>query len=118
LTQVFRENFYVYLRNEKNFYIWLCKKYDLKQYEKVIRMLFTTKSLLFAQEIVSQKDISVQRKNELLATIIGDAEFQMDIGEYKTKNAYYKLLRYLCIWKKEKYLTKVIQLKHKIRSPL
>jgi glycosyltransferase involved in cell wall biosynthesis len=118
LSQVFRENAYTYLQDEKSFYLRLSKIYHLSQYEEVIRMLFTTKVLLFTQEIVSQKYIPVHRKYKMITAIIYDPAFQKDISNYKTKNVYYRLLKYLCMRQKGRYLMKVIQWKHKIRSPV
>ena len=116
LSQVFRDDFYWYLLDDKMFAVNICKQYNLTQYIETVNLLFTTRTLLYAHEVIKQTGISKDHKMEILANIINDNKFKKEIEDYKTNSVYYKVLKYLCIWRKEKYLAKVIQWRNKLRT--
>ncbi len=116
LSQVFRDDFYMYLLDDKIFSIEICKKYNLTNYIDTLGELFITRVLLYTQEVIKYTGISVKQKRQILAEIINDNEFKKDIVSYKTNSIYYKLLKYLCIRRNEKQLAKVIQWRNKLRA--
>lgn len=116
LSRVFREDYYTYILEDKDFLIDICKKCNLKQYIDTVSMLSTTNILLYVQNVVNQNGITANRKREILSKIINDQEFKKEIVNYKTNSIYYKLLKYLCIIRAEKYLTKIIHWKCKLKS--
>jgi len=116
LSQVFRDDFYMYLLDDKLFSTEICEKYNLVQYIDILREQFTTRVLLYAQDVIKNPGISANHKKEILAGIINDNEFKKDILKYKANSAYFKLLKYLCIRRNEKYLAIVIRWRNKLRA--
>jgi|SRR5690625_3544352 len=115
LSQVFRNDFYMYLLEDKEFSIEICEKYNLTQYIDTLRELFITRVLLYAHDVIKHTGISVKHKKKILADIINDQAFKNDILRYKTNSVYYKLLKYLCVRRNENSLAKVIEWRNKLR---
>ena len=116
MSQVFRDDFYKYLLNDKIFSIEICQKYNLTKSIETMRLLFITRTLLYAHDVIKHTGISVKHKKDILAEIINNKEFKNDILRYKTDSVYYKLLKYLCIRRNENHLAKVIQWRNKLRA--
>lgn len=118
LSRIFQNDYHTYILEDKNFNIEICKKYHLYQCIDTVRRMSTTNILLYAQNVVNFTGITSKRKKEILSKIINNQEFKRDIAIYKTNSFYYKLLKYLCILRTEKYLAKIIQWKDKLKSTM
>src|SRR5690625_7835971 len=62
LSQVFRDDFYKYLLNDKIFSIEICQKYNLTKSIETMRLLVITRTLLYEHEDIKHTDISVDIK--------------------------------------------------------
>lgn len=114
LTQVFREDFYDYILDSKNFGLLLCHKYNLPQFVDKLINDYILLTLNFMQAVVSS-NISMYRKYGILSQILNDAEFEKSILNCQCPSSYYKLLKWICIHKREKVFLKLVKSKNKIQ---
>ncbi|MDQ0975379.1 glycosyltransferase involved in cell wall biosynthesis [Neobacillus niacini] len=114
LTQIFRENLYEYVRDNKKFMLEICKKYKLEQYSGIVRNHYTSVTLSFMQDVVSRK-IPIIDKNNIINEIFNDEEFCQDILMYECPSKYYMILRMVCIWGNIKLFYRIVKFKNKVQ---
>ncbi|MFK9089944.1 glycosyltransferase [Bacillus salipaludis] len=117
LGQKFRDDLYVYARDNKNFLISLCREYKLDSLINNVRRNFSNVTIGYMQD-VAVKDIRKDRKIMILTNILNDKEFIEDLLIYKSTNAFTFLIKYICILKNETLFINFIKLKNRIRPYL
>ncbi|MCM3568229.1 glycosyltransferase [Neobacillus mesonae] len=111
LTQIFRENFYEYILDNKNFKLEICKIYNLEKYSSTIKNHYVGVTLSFMQNVVI-RELKEKKKINILKTIFYDKEFNKDILHYKCPSFYYKLLKRICIHKNVRLFYQIVKFKN------
>ncbi|WNB92467.1 glycosyltransferase [Bacillus sp. NEB1478] len=114
LTQIFRENFYDYIVDNKNLLIEICKSYKLKEYTNYVKNHYTSVTLSYIHEVV-QSPLIINEKYKIISSILNDIHFKEDLKCYKCPSVYYKILKLFCFNKNEKLLYKFIFTKNKFQ---
>ncbi|MDR7073361.1 glycosyltransferase [Fictibacillus barbaricus] len=114
LTQIFRENFYDYIVDNKKLLIEICNSYKLKDYTIYVKNHYTSVTLSYIQEVV-KSPLTINEKYKIISTILNDIHFNEDLKGYKCPSFYYKLLKVFCFNKNERLLYKVIFTKNKFQ---
>ncbi|WP_416150485.1 glycosyltransferase [Salipaludibacillus sp. HK11] len=110
LTQIFNENLYESILDNKSTLFKICNKYNYQQYEKNIRHHFTTVTLTYLNEIIGT-NIDKKKKVNLITRVLKDKDFTRSIRPYKAETNYYKLLKLVCLLKNEYLFYNLVRLK-------
>jgi glycosyltransferase involved in cell wall biosynthesis len=114
LTKVFRENLYYYILENKKFMIDICEKFHLEKYIDSIRNHYTGVTLSHMVD-VSNRDLSLNKKNEILYKIINHKEFYEDIISFNCHSIFYIVLKRVCIKKNVSIFIKLVMIKNKLK---
>lgn len=115
LTQIFREDLYEYIIDNKKLLLELASRFDQEINSSSIRNHFSTVTLLHMEDVVRNK-INLDSKYKILTNILMDKEFIEDISRYNSKTRYYTLLKYICLLKSAKLFSYIVKIKHKIKG--
>ncbi|MDQ8735935.1 glycosyltransferase [Paenibacillus sp. LHD-38] len=115
LSNVYRENMYFYVLDNKRFLIELCNKYNLNQYINIIKNHYTGITLSYMQDTASS-DMAIARKHKVLIDILLDKEFSEDILIYKAPSMFIELLQKICIQKKVVWFINSVKFKNIIQK--
>lgn len=114
LAQIFREDLYDYLLDNKNFLINLCEKYNLETFIVIVKGNYIKTTLRYMEDLVN-RNILEKNKIRILSTILNDKEFNEDLKIFKSTTILETIIKYTCILKSEKLFMKLIKIKNKLR---
>lgn len=114
LTQIFREDLYDHVLDNKNFLIGISKKYNMEIHINKIRNHFSHVTLSYINEVVNST-LTKKEKYEILFLILKDKEFYEDILKYRSPTIYYRALKLMCLLNNEKLLYGFVKAKNKFQ---
>ncbi|MCP3030057.1 glycosyltransferase [Halobacillus sp. A1] len=114
LTQVFREDLYDYISDNRKLLIKMCKEYSSPQkLIKNVRSHYASVTLNFIQGLVNSS-LPIKKQLKILSTIIKDEEFIKDIACYQSPSLFLKILKLICRFGNEMLIIRVVQYKYKL----
>lgn len=114
LTQIFREDYYDYILDNKLLFIDLCNKYSLVSSVDIVRNHYTGLTIGYMQDVVGM-NLPQSTRYKIITRIIKDKEFRKDIKDFSSPNFYYHILKNVCILGKEKYFLNIVKWRNKIQ---
>lgn len=115
LVQLFRDDLYDYILNNKHFFLKLCKRYELHGYIDAVKSHFMNTTLNYIDDVV-EEEISNCIKLDILYKIINDFDFKEDLLEYKCPTIYRRIVKYLCIFGNKRILISFIKCKNRFQN--
>ncbi|WP_394218344.1 glycosyltransferase family 2 protein [Halobacillus trueperi] len=115
LTQIFMENFYDYLLDNRRFGNSLCIEYGKEDSITRINNDFV-KATLFHMESAGQSGLPYRKIRFILNNIMNDNDFIENLVKYECPSFYYKILKWLSLHKNKNAFIAVVRAKENWKS--